>query len=194
LKRSTPIFDATYLMRLKDGEEAAWQEFVDYFTPVIHVLLRKERTLAHVIVELRQETFARVVRLVKEDKVREPGKIPGIVAGVCRNVFKEHCRSEGPLKSSVEELATLPDPNDTLLDWLETAELQKLVQRCISSVSEPYRTALQRVWIEERDRLDVCRELKVSRDGLRTKLFRAREQFEKLYEEYLAGLGKNKEK
>jgi len=61
------------------------------------------------------------------------------------------------------------------------ATQEKQVRQILEKLSERDRRLLREVFLEERDKDDVCREYGVNRDHLRLLLHRARNQFKKRY-------------
>ena len=62
-------FDAGYLARLKTGDIETERHFEAYFSNVIWLKLRNRVRAQHLIDEIRQETFARVIDYLKSGKI-----------------------------------------------------------------------------------------------------------------------------
>src|SRR5260221_14401157 len=70
-------FDAGYLNRLKTGDIQTEQHFEAYFSNVIWLKLRNRVLARHLIDEIRQETFSRVINYLKSGKIIEYPNIFG---------------------------------------------------------------------------------------------------------------------
>src|SRR5260370_13887240 len=88
-------FDAGYLARLKTGDKQTEQHFEAYFSNVIWLKLRNRVRARHLIDEIRQETFTRVINYLKSDKIIQyPERFGAFVLSVCNNVMLEVLRKE----------------------------------------------------------------------------------------------------
>jgi RNA polymerase sigma-70 factor (ECF subfamily) len=176
-------FDASYLERLQRGDAHTQQHFAAYFSELIRLKLRSRLKSVEAIADVRQETFARVLTLVRADEVREPGRLGALVNAVCNNVLLEHYRSRGRTDSSLEELpeADVPSQETTAATGVEVHEAQLLVRRILSELPERDRRLLQLVLLEERDKDAVCAELGLSREYLRVLVHRAKRSFKSFY-------------
>src|SRR5882724_12395503 len=88
-------FDAGYLARLKTGDIETEHHFEAYFSNVIWLKLRNRVRARHLIDEIRQETFTRVINYLKSGKVIQyPERFGAFVLSVCNNVMLEVLRCE----------------------------------------------------------------------------------------------------
>jgi RNA polymerase sigma-70 factor (ECF subfamily) len=72
------------------------------------------------------------------------------------------------------------DPPDQTIDMegaLVSEEAQKVVKQVLAKLPERDRQILKEVFLEERDKDEICREMGVDRDYLRVLLHRAKLQF-----------------
>ena len=185
--RSEPLlqfiaFDADYLERLQRGDVHTEQHFAAYFGQLIVLKLRSRLGSMEAVEDVRQETFVRVLTLVRANEIREPGRLGALVNSVCNNVLLEHYRAKSRPTSSIDEI-----PADSLLATepigagAESREAQLLVRRILSELPDRDRRLLQLVLLEERDKDAVCAELGLSREYLRVLLHRAKQSFKFFY-------------
>ncbi|MDE3200004.1 MAG: sigma-70 family RNA polymerase sigma factor [Acidobacteriota bacterium] len=181
-------FDQAYIDRLRSGDRATEEHFVGYFTELLHLKLRSRLRSQQAVEDLRQETFARVLfSLRKPDTLRQPEKLGAFVNSVCNNVLLEYYRSSSRSQSLDEEGQT--EPVDTHADALSVASSKQLsgkVHEILTKMPARDRTLLKAVFLEERDRDEVCSEFNIDRAYLRVMLFRARQEFKT---EYLKHVG-----
>src|SRR5579859_2954220 len=68
-------FDEAYLARLREGDPSTEAHFVDYFSQLLQLKLRARYLGSEVVDDLRQETFARVIRTLRsESGIHQPDR------------------------------------------------------------------------------------------------------------------------
>jgi RNA polymerase sigma-70 factor (ECF subfamily) len=176
-------FDATYVDSLCAGDRSTQEHFVGYFTALLQLKLRSRLQSPQAVEDVRQETFVRVFKaLRKEGTLREPGRLGAFVNTVCNNVLFEHYRSSGRSQSLDEE--GQPEPQATGADALDLAsskEMKQKVREILIDLPVRDRSLLKAVFLDERERDDVCREFGVDREYLRVLLHRAKQEFKAEY-------------
>ncbi|HEV2701669.1 MAG TPA: sigma-70 family RNA polymerase sigma factor [Steroidobacteraceae bacterium] len=175
-------FDADYLERLQRGDVQTEQHFAAYFGQLIMLKLRSRLSSREAIEDVRQDTFVRVLTLVRANEIREPGQLGSLVNSVCNNVLLEHYRAKSRTASSVDEI---PEDRfvatESMSAAAESREAQLLVRRILSDLPDRDRQLLQLVLLEERDKDVVCAELGLSREYLRVLVHRAKRSFKSFY-------------
>jgi len=178
-------FNADYLVKLRAGEPSAQRHFVEYFSELIHLKLRSRLDSPEAIEDVRQETFARVlIMLRKEDGLRQADRLGSFVNSVCNHVLQEQYRSQKktgvPLDETHEVLYV--DYRPSPLTQLEAEDRARLVRRSLNKLSPRDRKLLQAVLVEEQDKEEVCAEMGVSREYLRVLVHRAKQSFRSAYD------------
>ena len=88
-------FDASYIERLRSGDAHIEAHFVSYFSELIRLKLRSRLNSKEAIEDVRQETFVRVLVLLRgEGGLRQPDRLGPFVNSVCNHVLLEHYRSQ----------------------------------------------------------------------------------------------------
>ncbi len=175
-------FDAGYVANLRAGDLRTQEHFVAYFTELLHLKLRSRLQSPHAIEDVRQETFARVLdSLRKEGALRHPERLGAFVNTVCNNVLFEHYRASSRSQSLDEEGQTEPPAADDVLGIVASRQLKAKVREILLDMPERDRSLLKAVFLEERDRDEVCRERGVDREYLRVLLHRAKQSFKNEY-------------
>jgi RNA polymerase sigma-70 factor (ECF subfamily) len=176
-------FDAGYIEDLCAGDRATQEHFVGYFSELLHLKLRSRLQSPQAIEDVRQETFARVLAtLRRENALRQPESFGSFVNTVCNNVLLEHYRSSSRSKSLDEEGS--PEPHATgadVVSVIAAKQLKAKVREILLELPLRDRSLLKAVFLEERDREDICREFGVDRDYLRVLLHRAKQVFKVEY-------------
>lgn len=177
-------FDSQYLEQLSSGDFRTQEHFVAYFSELIRLKLSKRLHSRSEVEDARQETFARVfAALRKQDGIRQPERLGAFVNSVCNNVLLEYYRSSSQDAPSGEEEAeaNIPDPAISVVDLIANREIQQKVRHILDELQEKDRRIIKEVFLEERDKDEVCRDLGVDREYLRVLLHRAKKSFKALY-------------
>jgi RNA polymerase sigma-70 factor (ECF subfamily) len=183
-------FDAPYLERLQRGDARTEQHFAAYFGELIALKLRSRLSSKDAVEDVRQETFVRVLALVRaRDGIRQPERLGALVNSVCNHVLLEHYRSKSRIDSSIDEEPEREIIADAISasGLLEVDETERAVRKILSDLPERDRRLLQSVLLDERDKDEVCAELGLSRDYLRVLVHRAKQTFKSSYLRRLGG-------
>ncbi len=175
-------FDESYVERLRDGDFRTQEHFVAYFTELIQLKLRSRLHSAQAIEDVRQETFTRVFASLRGGKIRQPERLGAFVNSMCNNVLLEHYRSSARDSSlEDEEEKDFPAVTVDVLGAIAARQMGEKVREILEKLSEKDRRLLREVFLEERDKDEVCRDFGVDRDYLRVLLHRAKQSFKSLY-------------
>ena len=176
-------FDAGYVDNLCAGDHQTQEHFVAYFSGLLHLKLRSRLDSPQAIEDVSQETLARVFSVLrKEGGLRQPESLGAFVNKVCSNVLLEHYRaSSGGESLDVEGRPELPDKSANALDIVAAKQIKDKVREILLELEPRDRSLLKAVFLDERDRDEVCREFGVDRDYLRVLLHRAKQEFKTVY-------------
>ena len=176
-------FDRAYMDRLLAGDVPTQRHFFDYFSRLIRIKMGSRRVSPEAADDILQETFRRVfASLASEAGIRQPNRLGPYVNSVCNNVLHEHFRGSARTQGfEDEEEGSIPDPKADALGTVLVRETQSVVMETLQSLPVRDRAILVAVFIEERDKDEVCREFGVTRDFLRVLTYRARKKFKLLY-------------
>ena len=168
-------FDSAYLEKLAAGEAATEEHFSRYFGELIFIKLRARRFDGHVIDDIRQETFLRVLQALRNGSIRQPEAIGAFVNSVCNNVVLEFQRT-GSRTVNFDRPPETPDRSiDSEQDLIES-ERRAHVRHMLARMPARNRRLLTAVFLDELPLEEVCNEFGVDRNYLRVLLFRARMQ------------------
>ncbi|HEV3308763.1 MAG TPA: sigma-70 family RNA polymerase sigma factor [Candidatus Sulfotelmatobacter sp.] len=177
-------FDRHYLEQLRSGDFRTQEHFVSYFSELIRLKLSKRLHSRSEVEDARQETFARVfAALRKPDGIREPERLGAFVNSVCNNVVLEYYRSSSQEATSDDEEAeaNIPDPAVSVVDVIASRQMQSNVREILGQLQEKDRRLIKEIFLDERDKDEVCRDLGVDREYLRVLLHRAKKSFKSIY-------------
>jgi RNA polymerase sigma-70 factor, ECF subfamily len=170
-------FDEAYLRRLREGDPSTEDHFVAYFSQLLQLKLRSRRLPPDTVDDLRQETFARVLRSIRsENGVREANRLGSFVNSVCNHVLLEFYRAGSksvPLESSHYEIQ---DKVVNVEKMAITEQNRAIVRKLLTELPQRDQAILRAI-LDERSKDDICRQFGVSRDYLRVLVHRAKEKF-----------------
>lgn len=176
-------FDQLYLDRLCAGDFRTEQHFVSYFSELIQLKLRSRVRSPQAMEDLRQETFARVFSALRSEQgVRQPERLGAFVNSVCNNVLLEHYRSgsrEDPIED--DDDVRFADPSVDAIGLISHKQMRQKVLQILEELSERDRRIIREIFLEERDKDEVCRDFGVDREYFRVLLHRAKLSFKSLY-------------
>jgi RNA polymerase sigma-70 factor (ECF subfamily) len=177
-------FDATYLEQLQSGDARTERHFTDYFSELIKLKLRSRLHSKEAIEDVRQETFVRVLALVRaKDGIRHPERLGALVNSVCNHVLLEHYRLNRRADSSIDD-----EPEGVMIaeaitasGLMEVDDAERVVRTILEDLPERERRLLRSVLLEERNKDEICAELGLSREYLRVLVHRAKQAFRATY-------------
>jgi RNA polymerase sigma-70 factor, ECF subfamily len=175
-------FDESYVERLQAGDFRTQEHFVAYFSELIQLKLRSRLNSPQAIEDVRQETFTRVFAALKDGKLRQPDRLGAFVNSMCNNILLEHYRSSSRDDSlDDEEQPEIPAANIDVLGAIANQQMAEKIRKILGEMPERDRRLLRDVFLEERDKDEVCRDFGVDREYLRVLLHRAKHAFKSLY-------------
>src|SRR5438874_10374610 len=176
-------FDASYVSKLRAGDAATEQHFISYFSELILLKLRSRLRNWEQIEDVKQETFSRTLSLIRsEGGLRHAERLGPLVNSICNNVLMEQYRISNrvdALEDGVAERLVESRPN--ALTMVISEDTRKLVRHVLNGLNERDRKLLQAVFLDERDKDEICIELGVDREYLRVLLHRAKGSFRATY-------------
>jgi RNA polymerase sigma-70 factor, ECF subfamily len=181
-KMQLVAFDAKYVRLLTEGDPETEKHFVVYFSELIRIKLRSKLRSPQLVEEVRQETFLRVLNtLRRKDGLQHPERLGAFVNTVCNNVMMESIRGESRTNPYPTDGF---DPVDSRVDLesdLVTKERKKIVTTVLEGLPQKQRDLLHMIFIQEKDKDEVCRLMNVDREYLRVLLHRAKDCFRTSY-------------
>jgi RNA polymerase sigma-70 factor (ECF subfamily) len=177
-------FDESYLDRLRSGDPRTQAHFFAYFNQLMQLKLRSRLRTTHEIEDVKQETFTRFFTALRQGKIRQPDRLGPYVNSMCANVLREQYRDHDSKVATIDDDSgsnEIPDPVADVEGFVLSKQLQEKVRQILDQMPERDRRILKGIFIEERDKNDVCRDFGVHRDYLRVLLHRAKLAFKAEY-------------
>ncbi len=186
-------FDYDYVQRLIEGDNATEQHFADYFGKLLLIKLRGRMLAPHVVEDVRQETFVRVLAALKsKNRLRSPESLGAFVNSVCNYILLEmHRRSSQHRTVGIQEQFDLPDRRASAESDMVSEErfeqARKILAQILKELSPRDRELLRTAFDEDVDKDQVCRSLRVEREYLRVLVHRANGRFREILQRYKDG-------
>jgi RNA polymerase sigma-70 factor (ECF subfamily) len=173
-------FDKAYVDRLRDGEPSTEQHFVSYFGQILGIMLRARYLAPERVDDVRQETFKRVITILRRDGgVRQPERFGAFVNSICKNVLRENTRDSYRTQALKPDHLETPDP-EKIVDLeraLISQETMGKVREILAEMKQRDRDLLRAIFLEEKEKDEICREFGVQREYLRVLIHRAKQRF-----------------
>jgi RNA polymerase sigma-70 factor (ECF subfamily) len=168
-------FNREYLRRLVDGDDATERHFTSYFNDLLRIKLRSRLRSTQLVDDVRQETFLRVLKGLHA--IEEPEKLPAFVNSVCNNVllesFRAQIRYQGVAFETPEQVDESWQPAEALIN----EERKEVIRKILAEMPEKEQRLLRRLFLEDCDKDELCKEFGVDREYLRVMLHRAKNRF-----------------
>jgi RNA polymerase sigma-70 factor (ECF subfamily) len=181
-------FDKAYVDRLRDADPATEQHFVAYFEQLLRIKLRARMLPPDKVKDLSQETFIRVItNLRREGGIRQPERFGAFVNSICNHVLFESQRENSknhPMDDSHFEIADKTTDLDRMIDAKRTTER---VRHILKDMPRRDQQILRAIFLEEKEKDEVCLKFGVKRDYLRVLVHRAKDRFRTIYKKDQGG-------
>ena len=168
-------FDAEYVRRLAEGDEVTEAHFTGYFTDLLHAKLRSRLRNPHLIDDVCQETFLRVLRSIRQKGgLADAGALGAYVNSVSNNILLEVYRTESRTTNVVEERPSREvNAEDAMVNRQQLVEVREV----LSAMPQKDQTILRWLFFDGVEKDEVCRRLSVEREYLRVLVHRAKQRF-----------------
>ena len=128
--------------------------------------------------DLVQESLVRFFRAEQRQQIRNTEEFGAFLNGVCRNVILEYrrrIRREPPIDPD------MPIPDAGVRPDAEILEMRDAIDNGLKELAERDRAILRSLYLEGREKEDICRDWGMSDAQFRVVLFRAKERFRRAY-------------
>jgi RNA polymerase sigma factor (sigma-70 family) len=172
---SSNIFDESYLLRLRAGDEETAKHFNDYFRRMLRIKLwaKYGRTVKN---DLMDDVMAAALEKILNGEPRNPACLAAYVRGICANLAR---RPNASSKQSDINFELVSDHARSAEEDLISREKARAVRAVLTSLKSRDRLILVDLFYNDLHRDQVCLKYKVNREQLRLILFRARARFQK---------------
>src|ERR1700722_10551303 len=124
--------------------------------------------------DLVQESLARFFRAEQRQSIRNTEEVGAFLNGVCRNVILEYRRK---IRREPAIDPDMPIPDVGVRPDAEIFEMRDAIDSGLKQLAERDRVVLRALYLEGRDKEEICREWGMSDGQFRAVLFQAKERF-----------------
>jgi len=128
--------------------------------------------------DLVQESLARFFRAEQRHQIRNTEEVGAFLNGVCRNVILEY-RRRIKREPSIDPDMTIPDAG--VRPDAEIFELRESIDNGLKELAERDRAILRSLYLEGKEKEEICKEWGMTDAQFRVVLFRAKERFRRAY-------------
>jgi RNA polymerase sigma-70 factor (ECF subfamily) len=128
--------------------------------------------------DLVQESLARFFRAEQRQQIRNTDEFGAFLNGVCRNVILEYRRR---IKREPTIDPDIPIPDAGVRPDAEIFEMRDAIDNGLKELAERDRVILRSLYLEGKEKDEICREWGMSDAQFRVVLFRAKERFRRVY-------------
>ena len=128
--------------------------------------------------DLVQESLVRFFRAEQRQLIRNTEELGAFLNGVCRNVILEYRRR---VKREPNIDPEMPLPDAGVRPEAEIFEMRDSIDNGLQELAERDRAILRSLYLEGREKEDICREWTMTDAQFRVVLFRAKERFRRAY-------------
>lgn len=129
--------------------------------------------------DLVQESLARLLRADQRQTIRNTEEVGAFLNGVCRNVILEYRRR---IRREPAVDPDVPIPETGVRPDAEIFEMRESIDSGLKELAERDRSILRALYLEGRDKEDICKEWGMTDAQFRVVLFRAKERFRRVYD------------
>ena len=153
-------------------DPAIAQHFVAYFKPLLRRRLRNSGVSADIMEDIEQETYMRVLRIIKSPAaIRHPERFGAFVLAICSHVLQEFLRKPRHISLDPDHCVKHEGPNPETM--AVNTETLKQLAKALANLSASDRS-LVRMLLQDKSSDEACRELNVNPTAFRVRLHRAR--------------------
>ncbi len=128
--------------------------------------------------DLVQETLSRFIRAAQRDQIRNTEEFGAFINGVCRNVILEY-RRKAKREPTLDDDSEIPETG--VRPEAEILEMRDAIDSGLAELADRDRSILKALYLDGREKDEICVEWKMSDAQFRVVLFRAKERFRKVY-------------
>lgn len=147
------------------------------------LILRRVRD-PEVAADILQDAAVTTLEKLRNGEIAHPENVGGYLYRVALNHLRNHRRKDRSAISSADALEDLPAPENDA-DWENVRGRQWAIaaRRLLEEMPVPRdREVLVRFYLDDEDRENICRELRLSEEHFNRVIFRARNRFRELIE------------
>lgn len=171
--------------RIAAGDAEAETALVQRFSPPVLELLTYRSGDPQLAEDLHQDTFAVVLKRLREQGIDNPEKLPAFICQTARNLLIAHRRkfSRRQTYADTETVERHSDATATAADDYQREQTAMAIAALLKELRKPRdREILHRYYVLDEPKRNICQALDLSDAHFDRVLYRARERFRTLLE------------
>jgi RNA polymerase sigma-70 factor, ECF subfamily len=176
---------AELVRRIGAGDRAAEAEMVRRYSRGLMYVLRRRTADQDLAQDLAQDTFRIALERLRGDGIDQRERLAGFLYSTARNLLIAHQRKEWRRATVADSEAVdrFPDDSRSPFQDVSRAQVCRLVRRLLEEMHVPRdREILVRVYVQDQDKDEICRALKLDSVHFNRVLHRAKGRFRQLLE------------
>ena len=129
--------------------------------------------------DLVQESLARFLRAEQKGQIRNTEEFGAFLNGVCRNVILEYRRRSRREPVLGDDVSV---PEQGVRPEADIIDMRDAIDTGLAELAERDRMILRCLYLEGKEKEEICREWHMTDSQFRVVLFRAKERFRRAYE------------
>lgn len=179
---TTPNSTQDLARRVTDGDSRAEAELVERYEAGLKLLLLKRTGDSSLAQDLCQDTLVLVISKLRAGELNNPAALSGFVRQVAVNLSIEHFRKEKRYVRQDDGIISLNAPHlDGKADHLDRAQARQLLETALQALgTKRDREILQRFYLLDEDKANICDALALTPAHFDRVLYRAKQRMRQL--------------
>ncbi len=163
---------------MTNGDVQTQTHFSSYFGDLLVIKLRSRLRSSELVEDARQETLLRVLNhLRNKGGIEFPERLGAFVNSVCELVLLEFYRAGSRFQQTPENAAEPVDHAVSVESRFLSEERKAIVRKTLLTLPPSDQEILRKVFLQERNKDEICQEMSMNRDYLRVRVHRALARF-----------------
>lgn len=174
---------ADLVHRVRTGNRGAESDLVHRYTRGLRHVLRRRTQDECLAEDLMQDTFRIAIERLRKEPIDQPECLAGFLYSTARNLLIAHQRKEWRRGTTADSEAVerVPDESRSPFREVSRQQVSRLVRQLLSELPVPRdREILQRFYVQEQDKDEICRALELDSLHFNRVLHRAKQRFRQL--------------
>lgn len=175
---------ATNLVRrIASGDRTAETDMVQRYSRGLLYVLRRRTSDHSLAADLVQDTFCIAIERLRKGPIDQPESLAAFLYSTARNLLIAHQRKEWRRATVVDSDAVSAIPDESYSPYRDVSRAQntKLVRQLLNELPvERDRELLERLYVQDQDKEEICRALGLDSLHFNRVLHRAKQRFRQL--------------
>jgi RNA polymerase sigma-70 factor, ECF subfamily len=183
LSHDEQLAAAALVHGVSTGERAAETELIRRYSRGLRHVLRRRTSDELLAEDLMQDTFRIAIERLRKGPIDQPECLAGFLYSTARNLLIAHQRKEWRrgTTADTEAIERVPDDSRSPFREVSRQQVSRLVRQLLSELQVPRdREILQRFYVQDQDKDEICRALELDGPHFNRVLHRAKQRFRQL--------------